>query len=98
MARFWDQLYESMRLREVMSSNYEKNYVANAHVQEAQYRMMVFDGDYFQRVVQLLLRRGNRRDVKAYVQYKVIKTLKCFWRPYSKAKWYFQKDQQKRIK
>jgi hypothetical protein len=38
------------------------------------HKVMVFDGDYFRRIFALLLRAGNRKDVRAYLQYKVIKS------------------------
>eukprot|EP00929_Paragymnodinium_shiwhaense_P036447 TRINITY_DN19531_c0_g1_i1.p1 TRINITY_DN19531_c0_g1~~TRINITY_DN19531_c0_g1_i1.p1 ORF type:complete len:732 (-),score=207.50 TRINITY_DN19531_c0_g1_i1:158-2353(-) len=77
MKTFWEQLFASMSLREVMKENYKKNY-PDGDAEKAQYRMMVFDGDYFRRVLRLLLRSHNRKDVKAYLQYKVIKSAKSF--------------------
>eukprot|EP00746_Dinoflagellata_sp_MGD_P167179 gnl/MRDRNA2_/MRDRNA2_97604_c0_seq1.p1 gnl/MRDRNA2_/MRDRNA2_97604_c0~~gnl/MRDRNA2_/MRDRNA2_97604_c0_seq1.p1 ORF type:complete len:773 (+),score=202.79 gnl/MRDRNA2_/MRDRNA2_97604_c0_seq1:81-2399(+) len=71
--KFMEQLALSMGLRAQMVENYKKNYPDKIDAAEAQYRMMVFDGDYFRRVVGVLFPQKNRRDVKAYLQYKAIK-------------------------
>mmetsp|Transcript_56687 Transcript_56687/g.165877 ORF Transcript_56687/g.165877 Transcript_56687/m.165877 type:complete len:764 (+) Transcript_56687:57-2348(+) len=77
-ARFWESMFKELRLRETMAANYEKNYPGKTDKEEAQYRIMVFDGDYFRRVLRLLLRKGNRRDVRAYLQYQVIRSRREF--------------------
>ncbi|CAE8609053.1 unnamed protein product [Polarella glacialis] len=77
-AAFWEGMIEAMHLRQTMAANYGKNYPDKADKEEAQYRMMVFDGDYFRRILQLLLRDQNRRDVKAYLQYQIIRSAKDF--------------------
>lgn len=77
-AQFWELMFEELRLRPTMVANYVENYPEKNDAEEAQYRMMVFDGDYFRRVLRLLLRTQNRRDVKAYLQYKVITSGKDF--------------------
>lgn len=78
MAKFVEEMASTMRLRATMVENYKNNYPEKTDAAEAQYRMMVFDGDYFRRVFRVLLAKGNRRDVKAYLQYKAIKFAKEF--------------------
>lgn len=74
MAKFWEQLVDSLGLRNVQVDNYKKNYPEKTDATTAQHRMMVFDGDYFRRVVALLYRKENRRDVRAYLQYKILRS------------------------
>merc|ERR1719230_999790 len=73
MKKFWEHMFKEMRLREVMVENYKKNYPDKSDAAEAQYRMMVFDGDYFRRLFAILFRQSNRSGVKAYLQYKIIR-------------------------
>lgn len=74
MRTFWEQMISSMGLREVMTANYAKNYPTKDDAEEARYRMMVFDGDYFRRLLPLMLRKANRQDVRAYLQYQVVRS------------------------
>lgn len=68
---FLDVLIEKLGLREAMICNYEKHYPEGD--KDGTFRMMVFDGDYVRRVLKLLLNEDNRSDLRAYLQYKVIK-------------------------
>jgi len=77
-AKFWEFLFTELQLRSTMAANYDQNYPGKGDKEEAQYRMMVFDGDYFRRVLRLLLRTANRKDIMAYLQYQVIKSGKEF--------------------
>jgi len=74
LGKFWEQMFKDLRLREVMVENYKNNYPERTDAESAQYRMMVFDGDYFRRVFQILFRKKNRSHVKAYMQYKIIRS------------------------
>lgn len=78
MATFWKRVVHDMQLREVMSANFSKNYPERDDAEEAQYRMMLFDGDYFRRLFPILLRESNQKDVKAYMQYQIIKSMQSF--------------------
>jgi len=78
IGKFWECLYKEMRLREVMVDSYNKNYPENTDAGEAQYRVAVFDGDYFRRVFQILFRSSNRSSVKAFMQYKIIRSASEF--------------------
>jgi len=73
---FWECMFKCLQLREVLAANYAKNYPEKSDAEAAQYRMMAFDGDYFRRVLCLLLQKSNCKDVKAYFQYKIIKSSK----------------------
>jgi len=77
-SKFWELMFQELRLREVMATNYSNNYPDKTDKEETQYRMMVFDGDYFRRVLRVVLRNANRRDVKAYLQYQIISYTKDF--------------------
>jgi len=77
-ATFWKQVVSDMQLREIMSANYAKNYPERSDAEEAQYRMMLFDGDYFRRLFPIILRESNRDDVKAYLQYQIISSMRSF--------------------
>lgn len=74
---FMDILYQNLDLASVMAANYAKNY-GSEEAKEKQHRMMVFDGDYFRRVFELLLAPHNRADITAYLQYHVIKSAASF--------------------
>jgi len=78
LASFWERLFGALKLREVMVANYAKNYPDKTDAAKAQYRLMVFDGDYFRRALPLLLRKDNQQDVRAYLQYQIIKSSKDF--------------------
>lgn len=67
---FLDVFQDELGLRKAMAANFAEHYPDGEAA--ATYRMMVFDGDYMRRVFSLLFREGNREDILAYLQYKVI--------------------------
>lgn len=73
--KFWKQVIGGMQLREVMSANFAKNYPGQTNPEESQYRMMLFDGDYFRRLMPILLGDAHKKDVEAYMQYQIVKAL-----------------------
>jgi len=73
---FWDQMFLSLQLRERLEANYAKNYPGKDA--EAQYRLMAFDGDFFRRALCLFFKKCNRRDLKAYMQYQIVRSAKEF--------------------
>ncbi|GBG34068.1 Endothelin-converting enzyme 1 [Hondaea fermentalgiana] len=73
---FLEVAVSHLGLRKVMEDNYRKNYpdADAATVEEAQYRLTVYDGDYFRRVFKLIFREANHADIRAYMQYKAIRS------------------------
>jgi len=78
-AEFVFALYGELGLRTVMNQNYMDNYTAKgvfpADPEDAEQRMLVFDGDYFRRVFALICGEGglrNKEDIRAYMQYKIV--------------------------
>jgi len=73
---FFEDLVTALGLKEALSKNYAANYPkADAStVAASQFRTMLFDGDYFRRVMKLLLQdtAEARADVSAYLQYNII--------------------------
>jgi predicted metalloendopeptidase len=71
---FLERMFTELKLREVMTANYAKNY--DTVDADAVHRVMVFDGDFFRRVFKLLCTEDaeQRKDITAYFQYKIIRS------------------------
>lgn len=76
MELFMENLYEFMGLRTMMKTNYEKNY--KSCDQDNYDKMIVFDGDYFKRLMRILFCDRNEDLVKAFLQYKAISTMSSY--------------------
>lgn len=76
IADFLETIVQAMGLRETMVANYRKNYpdASEEETKLAQYRLTVYDGDYFRRVFKLIFREANHDDIRAYMQYKAIRS------------------------
>jgi len=75
MSTFLNIMYEPYR--QVMSDNYKANYTdkgtAPKDPETAEFRIIVFDGDYFRRIFNILLPMHNKQDVLAYLQYQTVR-------------------------
>ncbi|ORY42363.1 zincin [Rhizoclosmatium globosum] len=72
---FLNCLYDKLNLRSTLAANYAANYPEGTKKPE---RIIVFDGDYFQRIFAVLFNEDNREDLKAYLQYKAIRATSSF--------------------
>ena len=68
---FVGKMIDGMEVAKPLSENYKKNYGDGSD--EDVYKLAVFDGDYFRRVFKILFADHNRSDMKAYLQYKLIR-------------------------
>jgi len=66
------EVADILEIRETLAKNCEANYPGETS-EDRVFRMVCFDGDYFRRVVALLLSEDDRQDVVAFLQYKAVK-------------------------
>jgi len=74
--KFVETMTKELKLVEAMEANYANNYpdADPKEAENARHRMMIFDGDYFRRIFKLMFRESNQADLRAYMQYKVIRS------------------------
>lgn len=68
---FFENIYHSMDLRNIMKTNYEKNYASDAKIDKWDH-VIVYDGDGVRRAFDLLLNKDRLRQYYAYLQYNII--------------------------
>eukprot|EP00658_Telonema_sp_P-2_P027075 TRINITY_DN2098_c0_g2_i3.p1 TRINITY_DN2098_c0_g2~~TRINITY_DN2098_c0_g2_i3.p1 ORF type:complete len:684 (+),score=226.03 TRINITY_DN2098_c0_g2_i3:219-2270(+) len=80
MSSFMETLYSELQLREALTGNFKKFYtdkgVQPAQPEEAEHRLLAFDGDYFRRVFGLLSGEcgaRNMADIRSYLKYKIVR-------------------------
>eukprot|EP00515_Schizochytrium_aggregatum_P017046 CAMPEP_0202105384 /NCGR_PEP_ID=MMETSP0965-20130614/6008_1 /ASSEMBLY_ACC=CAM_ASM_000507 /TAXON_ID=4773 /ORGANISM="Schizochytrium aggregatum, Strain ATCC28209" /LENGTH=131 /DNA_ID=CAMNT_0048674281 /DNA_START=20 /DNA_END=412 /DNA_ORIENTATION=- len=65
--QFMGTMFKELKLVSTMESNYAKNYPDGDP--EAAHRVMLFDGDFYTRLMMLLRREHNQSMLRAYLQY-----------------------------
>lgn len=73
---FLGKMIDGMDVAQPLRENYANSY--GEGTDEEIHKLAVFDGDYFRRVFTLLFAEHNRSDMKAYLQYKVIRSCASF--------------------
>lgn len=68
---FIGKLMDEMDVEKSLQANYKEHYGQGSD--DDINKLAVFDGDYFRRVFKLLFAEHNREDLKAYLQYKLIR-------------------------
>ena len=71
LGNFLKRMYKNLNLENVLDENFEKHFNGNSEFGSAR-QLTCFDGDYFRRIFVLLMDSENEKDIKAYMQYKII--------------------------
>ena len=78
VGELFESMYNHFNLRDVMATNFTKNFSTEKIMRPKQYHITAYDGDGIRRCMKLILDSDNYEKYKSYMQYQIISNFQGF--------------------